>query len=118
MAYLINLKTNVDSRGTLTVIEKVLPFEIKRVFYIYNVSDIRGEHRQKVTTQALVALNGSIKVNCDNGNGFTHHMLETPDQCLIVPPEDWHSMEFSPGAILLVLSSHLYDPSDIIRERY
>lgn len=119
MAHLINLKTVTDRRGSLTVIEKILPFEIKRVFYIYDVKSKRGEHRQKITTQALIALNGRVEVFCDNGQQQQTFVLDNPSQCLIVPPEDWHSMDhFSDGSVLLVLSSHEYDPQDIISERY
>ncbi len=119
MAHLINLKTVTDHRGSLTVIEKILPFDIKRVFYIYDVKSKRGEHRQKITTQALIALSGSVEIFCNNGKKQESFVLNNPGQCLIVPPEDWHSMDkFSNGSVLLVLSSHEYDPQDIISERY
>ncbi|HNY12813.1 MAG TPA: WxcM-like domain-containing protein, partial [Candidatus Wallbacteria bacterium] len=61
MAYLINLKTSTDDRGSLTVIEKILPFDIKRVFYIYCVGDaklVRGGHRHIKTIQALISVSG------------------------------------------------------------
>jgi WxcM-like, C-terminal len=52
MAHLINLKTFCDQRGNLTVIEKIIPFDIKRIFYIYGVdSSVRGKHRHKKTIQ-------------------------------------------------------------------
>jgi dTDP-4-dehydrorhamnose 3,5-epimerase-like enzyme len=119
VAYLINLKTIRDPRGALTVIEEVLPFEIKRVFYIYDVKGKRGEHRQLETYQALISLNGSVEVFCDNGKVQKTFLLDAPDKCLLVPPEDWHSMDhFSTGAILLVLASHVYNPQFTMTEKY
>ena len=59
MAELIDLKTYTDRRGNLTVIEKVIPFDIKRIFYIYGVDDsVRGGHRHHKTVQAAICLQG------------------------------------------------------------
>ena len=59
MAELIDLKTYTDRRGNLTVIEKVIPFDIKRIFYIYGVDDsVRGGHRHHKTVQAAICLHG------------------------------------------------------------
>ncbi len=119
MAELKNLPTFRDSRGDLTVIQDCLAFEIRRVYYIYNVLGQRGGHRHKVTHQAFVCLNGSCSVFCDNGSVQSTFVLNGPDQMLIVPPEDWHTMQdFSPGSVLLVLASHRYDPDDYIHEPY
>ena len=64
MAQLINLKTFTDDRGNLTVIEKVIPFDIKRVFCIYGVDDsVRGRHRHKKAIQAAVALQGQCEIH-------------------------------------------------------
>ena len=63
MAELIDLTTFIDKRGHLTVIEKVIPFEIKRIFYIYGVDDsTRGGHRHKQTSQAAICIKGSCNV--------------------------------------------------------
>ena len=60
MASIIDLKTFTDKRGNLTVIEKVIPFEIERVFYIYGVDDsVRGGHRHHKTIQAAICIKGS-----------------------------------------------------------
>lgn len=119
MARLQTLPTYHDPRGDLTVIEKVLPFEVQRVYYIYHVTAKRGGHRHKQTYQAFVCLNGGCEVFCDNGATRATFTLERPDQLLLVPPEDWHTMSnFSPGSILLVLASHPYDPNDYIHDAY
>ncbi len=93
MANLIDLKTFTDPRGNLTVIEKVLPFDIKRVFYIYGVDDsIRGHHRHKKTTQAAIALQGECRITNQGGMGLPIEIfiLNAPSKCLIINPEDYH----------------------------
>jgi len=118
MAKIINVPTFKDDRGTLSVLEKLLPFDIKRVYYIYNATDLRGGHRHKKTIQALISLGGACKIFVDNGEKEEFFLLDSPSKCLIVEPMDWHTMEFNPNAILLVLSSEYYDRNDYIDERY
>lgn len=119
MAYIIELQTITDSRGSLTVIEDILPFDIKRVYYMYNVQGQRGGHSHKKTMQALVAVHGSCKVNVVNKNSKYVFTLDTPDTCLLLDPEDWHTMDdFSEDAVLLVLASELYDACDYVTEEY
>ena len=121
MARIFKLKTNLDNRGALTVIEKNLPFEIKRVYYIYNLKDDRkrGGHRHKKTIQALICLQGECDVFCDNGIEKITYSLNAPDQCLLLNPEDWHTMQnLKKNPILLVLASEEYDPDDYITEQY
>lgn len=120
MASLINLKTNTDKRGNLTVIEKVLPFEIKRVFYIYGVDDsIRGGHRHHRTVQAAICIKGSCKISNNNGSQQEEFLLDAPAKCLILMPEDWHKMyNFTEDAILMVFASEYFDEKDYIYEPY
>ncbi len=119
MAYLIDLPTFVDNRGKLTVIEKILPFEIKRVYYIYEVKTKRGGHRHKKNFQALVCLNGSCEIFINDGEKKETILLDSPSKCLILEPKDWHTMDnFSDGSILLVLASEYYDVNDYIDEEY
>ncbi len=118
MAYKIKIPTHTDLRGKLTVIDKLLPFEVKRVFMIYDVTSERGGHRHVQCTQALIALNGEVSVYCHNGKTKETFVLTAPSEALIVPPEDWHTMTFSPGAILMSLASHHYDKNDYVHESY
>ena len=122
MAYLIDLKSFTDKRGNLTVIEKTLPFEIKRIFYIYGVDDSdRGGHRHKKTIQAAVCIQGYCTISNSNGKapGLEKFVLFRPDQCLILQPEDWHTMHsFSTDAILMILASEYFDEKDYIFEPY
>jgi dTDP-4-dehydrorhamnose 3,5-epimerase-like enzyme len=120
MAKLIDLSTFTDKRGKLTVIEKVIPFEIKRIFYIYGVDDsVRGGHRHHRTVQAAVCLQGSCSIESTDGRTTETFKLDSPDKCLILEPKDWHEMfEFTPNAILMVLASEYFDKNDYIFERY
>ena len=119
MAYLINLPTFNDSRGSLTVLEKLLPFEIKRLYCIYNVTDIRGGHRHKNNVQAFICLGGKCEIFIKNGTKNTTFILDRPEKCLIVEAKDWHTMDkFSKGSSLLVLSSEYYDKNDYIYTEY
>ncbi len=122
MANLIDLKTFTDSRGNLTVIEKVLPFDIKRVFYIYGVDDsVRGRHRHKKTIQAAIALQGECRILNHGGTNaeLEEFILNSPSKCLIINPEDYHWMDnFSKNCILMVFASEYFNAEDYIYEPY
>jgi len=119
MAYFIDVPKFVDDRGGLCVLENVLPFDVKRIYYIFDVIGERGGHRHIKTIQALICLSGSCDVFVDNGKEKNTYCLDKPNQCLILEPEDWHTMkEFSQKATLLVISSEYYDADDYIDEGY
>ncbi len=121
MAIVLDLPSFSDHRGNLTVIEKMFDFDIKRVYYIYNVNDtIRGGHRHIKTRQILVAINGKCNIVYENMTKESKTiLLDEPTKCLLLEPEDWHIMkDFSSDCILLVLASEYYDVNDYIDERY
>lgn len=120
MAHIINLTTFKDTRGVLTVLDKVVDFEIKRLFYIYSVDNSdRGGHRHHNTYQAAICIQGSCQITNNNGKKIELFDLDSPEKCLILKPEDWHVMhDFSADAILLVLASTAFDPKDYIYEPY
>lgn len=120
MAKILDLKTFTDKRGNLTVIEKVIPFDIKRIFYIYGVDDSkRGGHRHKKTRQAAICIKGSCTIYNNNSKKEEEFILDQPNKCLILEPEDWHTMSnFSNDAILMVLASEFFEESDYIFEPY
>jgi hypothetical protein len=120
MANLIDLKTFTDARGNLTVIEKVVHFDIKRIFYIYGVdSSERGGHRHHKTIQAAICIQGSCSIYCNDGKTETTFDLDRPDKCLLLNPEDWHTMHsFTPDSILMVLASEFFKQEDYIFEPY
>jgi len=119
MAYIIDLPTFGDGRGNLTVVEKLLPFEIKRFYYIYDVTTQRGGHRHKKTIQALICLGGRCEIYVNDGKKEDTYLLDSPDKCLILDSKDWHTMDnFSKGSTLLVFSSEYYNVDDYIDEEY
>jgi len=122
MAYFIDLITFSEERGNLTVIEKVIPFEIKRIYYIYGVdTSTRGMHRHVRTVQAAVAIQGSCEIwNQNNGTKTNEKfLLDSPNKCLVIKPEDFHWMKnFSKDCVLLVLASEYYEKEDYIYESY
>ncbi len=120
MAHLIHLTTHSDKRGNLTVIEKEIPFAVKRTFYIYGVDDsIRGGHRHHTTYQACICVHGSCIVSNNDGNVKQDFVLDHPSKCLILEPRDWHTMHhFTPDAVFLVFASEPFDPKDYIYEPY
>jgi hypothetical protein len=120
MAYLINIPTFSDDRGNLTVLDEAIPFDIKRLFYIYGVDNsARGGHRHHQTIQAAICIKGSCTIINDDGDNIEHIELDTPAKCLILETKDWHVMtNFTPDAILLVLASTRFDPADYIFTPY
>jgi dTDP-4-dehydrorhamnose 3,5-epimerase-like enzyme len=119
---LLNLQTHTDKRGNLTVIEKIIPFEIKRIFYIYGVDNsTRGYHRHKKTIQAAIAIQGKCRIVSKSGVGCPEeeYILDTPSKCLMLQPEDFHWMDnFSKDCILMVLASENFDKDDYIFTPY
>ena len=111
MAKIINATTHADDRGKLTVIDKIIPFEIKRIFYIYEATDKRGNHSHKINKSALVCVKGKCKVRVNDGKKIDIYDLDAPEKILILEPEDFRTMyDFSPDAVLLVLASeHFID---------
>ena len=110
-----------DERGMLVALEEYndIPFEIKRVYYMYGTKKNvrRGVHAHKCLEQILICIHGSCKVLLDNGREKKIVSLEKPYEGLYVPNNMWREMyDFSDGAVLMVLTSELYDESDYIRD--
>lgn len=120
MAKIIPIKSIKDERGALTVIQDELPFDVKRIFYIYNADNSkRGGHRHHKTIQAAICVSGECKIYINNGKDKQVYILDNPNVCLLLEPEDFHTMyDFNDHAVLLVLASEKYDPKDYIHEEY
>lgn len=118
MATILELPTYSDERGDLSVIDKILPFEIKRVYYIYNTKEKdRGYHKHKKTTQFAIAVSGSCSIYILKNSKKIKYSLNSPKKGILINPEDFHWMkEFSQDCILLVLASHTYNSNDYIYE--
>ena len=119
----INLQQVVDeSDGILSIAEgnRSIPFDIKRVFYIYGLSDpkaLRGHHAHKELEQALFCLNGSCKIMLTDGENKQYFFLKDPNQGIYVGPNVWLQLfEFSGDCIILVFASDYFKESDYIRD--
>ncbi len=116
MARLIDFETYVDKRGSLSVIDKVVPFQIKRVFYIYNVDGSkRGYHKHKKTIQLAFCITGSCDIYIKKNDKLEKFSMNKSNFGLLLEPNDFHWMEnFSKDAILVVLASENFNPDDYI----
>lgn len=109
-----------DERGQLIAIESGIniPFEIKRVFYIYGTQPNvpRGQHSHHKTKQYLIAVNGSCKVTLDNGQEKQTYELNQPNIGLFQDAKVWGTMhDFSVDCVLLVFADQHYNEIDYIR---
>lgn len=96
-----------------------IPFDVKRIFYIYDIpgGESRGAHAHRECHQLLIAASGSFEVLLDDGKIQRIVQLNRPYQGLHIPPMIWASeINFSSGAICLVLASHKYEAGDYIRD--
>lgn len=117
---LINLPKIEDPRGNLSVIENdVIPFEIKRVYYLYDVPSgaERGGHAHKDQLEFLIALSGSFDVVLNDGNEQIKITLNRPNVGLLIPTGVWRELQnFSSGSVCLVLASAVFEEEDYIRD--
>ena len=117
---LIDIPKITDPRGNLAVVEgDTIPFEIKRVYYLYDVpSDAyRGGHAHKELNQVLIALSGSFDVILKDGTTEEVITLNRPNKGLLIPDMLWREMaNFSSGCVCLVLASEAYDEEEYIRD--
>jgi dTDP-4-dehydrorhamnose 3,5-epimerase-like enzyme len=108
-----------DHRGNLAIIEKnVLPFDVKRVYYLFDVPSTahRGGHAHKEQSEFLVALSGSFDVVLKDGSITKTVTLNKPDKGLLIRTNIWRELEnFSSGAVCLVLASDVFSEDDYIR---
>jgi len=116
---LISIPKIEDIRGNLSVIElDILPFEIKRVYYLYDVPSAaeRGGHSHKEQKEFLVALSGSFDVIMTDGKEQQTITLNKPFQGLLINQEIWRELNnFSSGSVCLVIASAVFDEDDYIR---
>ena len=110
-----------DPRGDLTFIEggKHIPFDIRRVYYLYNVpvDSERGGHAHQELEQILFALSGSFRVKIDDGERQSEYWLRDPRKGLYISRLVWREMDcFSQGAVCMVLASQPYDEADYYRD--
>lgn len=120
-AHLIDLPAVTDPRGDLTFLEgqRHVPFDIARVYYLYNVpvDAERGGHAHRDLQQVIFALSGSFRILLDDGHRKAEVMLRNPRVGLYVNRLVWREMDlFSQGAVCMVIASNPYDEADYYRE--
>lgn len=119
---MLDFKQHGDERGHLVVVEgnTDIPFEIKRVFYIYGSDKdvIRGQHANRKTEFVLINVAGKSKVKVKDGEGNEAiYCLNRPHTGVYLPTMVWKEMyDFSEDSVLLVLASEHYDNSEYIRD--
>ncbi|HFP7488391.1 sugar 3,4-ketoisomerase [Campylobacter jejuni] len=118
---ILEFNSKSDHRGSLIALEnlKELPFEIKRIYYIYDTKPDfpRGAHAHKNLEQVLIAIDGSCEVLLNDGKNQASVVLNRPDKGLYIGKNMWRDMKnFSYGAKLLVLASDFYDEKEYIRD--
>lgn len=121
MCPILNFADLGDERGKLVVVEggQSIPFEIKRVFYIYesDSSVVRGQHANKESEFVLINVAGKSKVRITNGREEFVVELDKPMMGVYIPKMVWKDMyDFSSDSVLLVLASTHYDGSEYIRD--
>lgn len=119
-AGIIELPRFQDERGSLSVVDgdARIPFEIRRVFYIYDIPPeaTRAGHALRTCEQLIIAAAGAFDVVCDDGATRTLRRLDSAQRGLYVPPLTWLEIgNFAPGAVCLVLASEPYSEAAYIR---
>lgn len=117
---IIELQRIKERCGNITPIHssKDIPFNIARVFYLYDIpgGEDRGAHAHKECHQVLIAASGSFEIELNDGSNKRTVFLNRPYFALHIPPGIWASeRNFSSGSICLVLTSHIYTEADYIR---
>lgn len=109
-----------DERGSLVSIEQgmLIPFEIKRIYYLYNTGKevSRGYHAHRQLQQVAICVSGKCRMILDNGTVREEVWLDCPTKGLLIESMMWREMhDFSPDCVLLVIASQPYNESDYIR---
>ena len=120
-AQIVQLPKIEDVRGNLTFVESqgAIPFDIKRVYYLYDVPGgaSRAAHGHRELQQLVIAMAGSFDITIDDGLKKTTYSLNRSYYGLYIPPMSWRDLDnFSSGAVCLVLASEFYDESDYFRD--
>jgi len=117
----IELPKITDPRGNLTFVEseRHIPFEIRRIFYLYDVpgGEARAGHALKECHQFIIAISGSFDLILDDGTRRKRFNLNRPNYGLYVPPLIWREIDnFSTNSVCLVIASKFYEEVDYFRE--
>jgi len=117
MPKILYIPTFTNVSGKLSVVEKIIKFKIKRVFYIYDIRGMRGGHKHKKNKQFLITINGACEILIKNKKKglIKSYKLDKPNKGILLYPDDWHTMKsLKKNTILLILSSEYFKKSDYI----
>lgn len=118
---MLEIDKHHNKKGNISVVEnaKTIPFEVKRVYYLYDVpgGESRGGHAHRELQQFIVAASGSFDVTIDDGESKRTFTINRPYRGLLVVPGIWRELDnFSSGSVCLVLASMEYSENDYIRD--
>ena len=118
---LLNFPKISDERGNLTYIQHFdhIPFEIKRVYWLYDVpsGQTRGGHAFKLQNEVVIALSGSFQVYLTDGTSEETYLLNRPNQGLYIPKMTWRQFRnFSTNTVVLIITSDLFNEEDYIND--
>lgn len=117
MAKIIQIPKFKNSTGSISVIERIINFKIKRVYFIYNIKGARGGHKHKKTKQFLICLHGKCAIKIINKKINKTVNLSCKNKGILLEAEDWHSITgTSNQTIIVVLASEYYSKKDYINK--
>ncbi|MBO7418245.1 MAG: FdtA/QdtA family cupin domain-containing protein [Bacteroidaceae bacterium] len=108
---LIDVPTFTDERGAISVMDKELPFAVRRVFWLHHIADgkDRGEHALLDSTEIIVAVHGSFVVDLDDTINKTSVLLDSPDKGLVIRPGIWfRTHSYEDDGVSLILAEEEY----------
>ena len=109
---LVDVPTFTDERGSISVMDKELPFQVRRVFWLHHIADEkeRGEHALLDSTEIIVAVHGSFVVDLDDTETKSSILLGTPDKGLLIRPGVWfRTHSYKDDGVSLILAEEEYD---------
>lgn len=108
---IIDIPTFTDERGAISVMDKELPFQVRRVFWLHHIADgkERGEHALLDSTEIIVAVHGSFVVDLDDTVNETSVLLDSPDKGLMIRPGVWfRTHSYKNEGVSLILAEEEY----------
>lgn len=108
---IIDIPTFTDERGAISVMDKELPFQVRRVFWLHHIADgkDRGEHALLDSTEIIVAVHGSFVVDLDDTVSKTSVLLDSPDKGLVIRPGIWfRTHSYKEDGVSLILAEEEY----------
>lgn len=108
---IIEIPTFTDERGAISVMDKELPFQVRRVFWLHHIADgkDRGEHALLDSTEIIIAVHGSFVVDLDDTESKTSVLLDSPDKGLVIRPGIWfRTHSYKNDGVSLILAEEEY----------